>query len=197
MFFLAGVARYLFVPLAEAVVFAMLSSYVLSRTLVPTLVMYFMRNQPHQHGHAHGEAKGFFGRFQQGFEEGFAQFRDSYGGWLESCLRMRWKFIGIFFALCVASLLLLTLVGQDFFPTVDAASSPSHAGRTATRIEETARVADLVEQTIRKDNPTRSKSRASLDNLGLPYTSINIPTVTTGPSGPLTPKSWCRSMTTG
>jgi len=171
MFFLAGVARYLFVPLAEAVVFAMLSSYVLSRTLVPTLVMYFMRNQP---GHGHGgEATGFFGRMQQGFENGFGQFREAYGGWLESCLRMRWKFIGIFFALCMASLLLMTLVGQDFFPTVDAGQFRLHMrARTATRIEETARLADLVEQTIRKDIPP-GEITTILDNLGLPYSGIN------------------------
>src|SRR5450432_3212152 len=100
MFFLSGVARYLFVPLAEAVVFAMISSYVLSRTLVPTLVMYFMRNHPELHGHAHGAAqpKSFFARVQQGFERGFEQLRTVYGHWLEACLRMRWKFIGTFLA---------------------------------------------------------------------------------------------------
>jgi len=173
MFFLAGVARYLFVPLAEAVVFAMLSSYVLSRTLVPTLVMYFMRNHPELHGHSHGEAKSFFGRVQQGFERGFERFRDAYGDWLEMCLRMRWRFIGIFFALCMASLLLLLLVGQDFFPTVDAGQFRLHVRvRTATRIEVTARVADLVEQTIRKDIPP-DQITSILDNLGLPYSGIN------------------------
>ena len=174
MFFLAGVARYLFVPLAEAVVFAMISSYVLSRTLVPTLVMYFLRNHPELHGHGHGgEAKSFFGRVQQGFERGFERFRETYGGWLESCLRMRWKFIGIFFALCMASLLLMALVGQDFFPTVDAGQFRLHMRvRTATRIEETARIADLVEQTIRKTIPP-DQVTSILDNIGLPYSGIN------------------------
>ncbi len=105
MFYLAGVARYLFVPLAESVVFAMLSSYVLSRTLVPTLVMYALRNHPEVVGHHGGGARSwsFFGRIQQGFERGFLRFRDAYGGWLESCLRLRWKFIGVFFTLCVLS----------------------------------------------------------------------------------------------
>jgi multidrug efflux pump subunit AcrB len=174
MFFLAGVARYLFVPLAEAVVFAMISSYVLSRTLVPTLVMYFMRNHPELHGHGHGgEAKSVFGRVQQGFERGFERLREGYGRRLEACLRMRWKFIGIFFALCVASMSLIALVGQDFFPTVDAGQFRLHMRvRTATRIEETARMADLVEQTIRKDIPA-DQITSILDNLGLPYSGIN------------------------
>ena len=174
MFFLAGVARYLFVPLAEAVVFAMLSSYVLSRTLVPTLVMYFMRGHPELHGHGHGgEPKSFFGRVQKGFERGFERLRDAYGRRLENCLRMRWKFIGIFFALCAVSLLLIPLVGQDFFPTVDAGQFRLHMRvRTATRIEETARMADLVEQTIRKTIPP-DQITSILDNLGLPYSGIN------------------------
>jgi CzcA family heavy metal efflux pump len=174
MFFLAGVARYLFVPLAEAVVFAMISSYVLSRTLVPTLVMYFMRNQPELHGHGQGgEAKSFFGRVQQGFERGFERLREGYGHRLEACLHMRWKFIGIFLALCLASLLLMTLVGQDFFPAVDAGQFRLHMRvRTGTRIEETARMADLVEQTIRKVIPA-DQITSILDNLGLPYSGIN------------------------
>jgi CzcA family heavy metal efflux pump len=174
MFFLAGVARYLFVPLAEAVVFAMLSSYVLSRTLVPTLVMYFLQNHPELHGHGHGgEAKSFFGRFQQGFERGFERFRETYGRSLEACLRMRWKFIGIFFALCMASVLLIALVGQDFFPTVDAGQFRLHMRvRTGTRIEETARMADLVEQSIRKQIPP-GEITTILDNIGLPYSGIN------------------------
>ncbi len=172
MFFLAGVARYLFVPLAEAVVFAMLSSYILSRTLVPTLVMYFLRNHPELHGHG-GEATSFFGRIQQNFERGFDRLRDAYGRSLETCLRMRWKFIGIFFTLCMASLLLVPLVGQDFFPTVDAGQFRLHMRvRTATRIEETARIADLVEQTIRKEIPP-DQITSILDNLGLPYSGIN------------------------
>ena len=174
MFFLTGVARYLFVPLAEAVVFAMISSYVLSRTLVPTLVMYFLRNHPEMHGHGQGgEAKTIFGRFQQGFERGFEWLRTAYAGWLEAALRLRWKFIGVFFGLCVASMLLLTLVGQDFFPTVDAGQFRLHMRvRTATRIEETARMADLVEQTIREEIPAKEITTI-LDNIGLPYSGIN------------------------
>src|ERR1700677_127034 len=174
MFFLAGVARYLFVPLAESVVFAMLSSYVLSRTLVPTLVMYLMRNQPVTHDDGSGPpAKSFFGRVQQSFERAFARFRDAYGGWLETWLRMRWKFIGLFFLLCMASLLLLGTIGQDFFPTVDAGQFRLHMrARTGTRIEETANICDQVEQSIRKQIPA-DELTSILDNNGLPYSGIN------------------------
>ncbi|HWB59536.1 MAG TPA: efflux RND transporter permease subunit [Chthoniobacteraceae bacterium] len=173
MFFLAGVARYLFVPLAEAVVFAMLSSYVLSRTLVPTLVMYFLRNHPELHGHHAAAPRTIFGRMQQGFERGFERFRESYGGWLERCLHLRWKFIGVFFTLCVLSVLLVGTIGQDFFPSVDAGQFKLHMRvRTATRIEETARYADLVEQSIRQKIPANELT-SILDNIGLPYSGIN------------------------
>jgi len=171
MFFLAGVARYLFVPLAEAVVFAMLSSYVLSRTLVPTLVMYLMRNHL-DHGHG-GNPATFFGRFQMGFERGFERMRQAYCGWLETCLVLRWRFISIFFLCCVLSLILLGTVGQDFFPTVDAGQFRLHMrARTATRIEETANLADQVEKVIRKEIPAEQLTSV-LDNIGLPYSGIN------------------------
>jgi multidrug efflux pump subunit AcrB len=124
---------------------------------------------------ATGTARGeeLFRRVQQGFERGFERLREAYGRWLEACLRMRWKFIGIFLALCMASLLLMTLVGQDFFPDGGRrAVPPAHAGADGTRIEETARMADLVEQTIRKDIPP-GEITSILDNLGLPYSGIN------------------------
>ena len=174
MFFLAGVAKYLFVPLAEAVVFAMIASYILSRTLVPTLVMYFLRGQEH-HGHgAHGAApKGFFGRFQAGFERGFTRFRNWYAGLLEGALAMRWTFVFGFLGICLLSLGLLTTVGQDFFPSVDAGQFKLHMRvRTATRIEETANSAGQVEEFIRTQIPTDEVSTI-LDNIGLPYSGIN------------------------
>ena len=187
MFFLAGVARYLFVPLAESVVFAMLASYVLSRTLVPTLVMYLMRSHPEmQHGHAHGgdrAPRGFFGRFQRGFERGFERFREGYGRWLETALRLRWVFIGVFFALCAVSLGLFFTIGQDFFPTVDAGQLRLHLrARTGTRIEETARICDLVEQSIRKTIPAEELTSV-LDNIGLPYSGINTSYANNGTIG--------------
>jgi len=173
MFFLPGVAGYLFVPLAKAVVFAMISSYLLSRTLVPTLVMYLQRGQSRHRAGGDGGKESFFRRFQMGFERGFDRLRKAYSGWLETCLNLRWKFIGLFFGLCVASLLLAPLLGRDFFPTVDAGQFRLHMRvRTATRIEETARLADLVEQTIRKDIP-KDELTGILDNIGLPYSAMN------------------------
>ncbi len=171
MFFLAGVARYLFVPLAMAVVFAMMSSYVISRTLVPTLVMYLLRGQ--KHGAHADEPRTIFGRFQRGFENGFQRFGELYGRWLKAALHLRWKFVGVFFALCLASLLLLLTVGNDFFPSVDAGQFRLHV-RTATgmRIEETARIADLVEKAIRRKIPA-DELTGILDNIGVPNSGIN------------------------
>ncbi len=149
MFFLAGVARYLFVPLAEAVVFAMIASYLLSRTLVPTLVMYFLRGTHGTHD-PHAAPTGFFGRFQAGFERRFTAFRNWYAVRLENALNMRWTFILGFLGVCLLSTGLLLTIGQDFFPTVDAGQFRLHMRlRTATRIEETANTADQVERYIR------------------------------------------------
>lgn len=174
MFFLEGVAHYLFVPLAESVVFAMLSSYVLSRTLVPTLVMYLLRNHEEmQHDHHGGPPKSIFGRIQRRFENGFERFRAAYGAWLETALRMRWRFVSIFLGVCLVSLPLLLTVGTDFFPSVDAGQFRLHMrARTATRIEETAQLCDLVEQTIRQHIPA-DELTSILDNIGLPYSGIN------------------------
>ncbi len=173
MFFLAGVARYLFVPLAESVVFAMLASYLLSRTIVPTLVQYFQSGREGTvHGHG-GAPRGFFGRFQAGFEERFARFRDWYAGRLEGALAMRWMFVLGFLAICLLSMGLLLTVGQDFFPSVDAGQFRLHMrARTATRIEETANSADQVEQFIRTQIPKEEVSTI-IDNIGLPYSGIN------------------------
>ncbi len=183
MFFLTGVARYLFVPLAEAVVFAMMASYVLSRTLVPTMVQYFLRDQPH---HAHDPdviPDGFFARFQHGFERGFARLRDWYADRLEACLHLRGSFIALFFGLCVLSTLLLLTIGQDFFPAVDAGQFKLHMrARTGTRIEETANLADQVERFIRTQIP-RDEVATILDNIGLPYSGINTSYANNGTIG--------------
>src|ERR1035437_7585304 len=121
MFLLSGVARYLFVPLAEAVVFAMLASYLLSRTIVPTMAKYLLRGQKIG---AHASRSGnVFVRLQHRFEAGFAAFRESYHRLLEACLHHQRAFLIIFFAACLASLaLVVPWLGQDFFPTVDAGS---------------------------------------------------------------------------
>jgi CzcA family heavy metal efflux pump len=171
MFFLTGVARYLFVPLAEAVVFAMLASYLLSRTLVPTLVMYLFR------GHEHDSAKrktSVFGRLQARFEHGFEKLRQSYRNSMEGLMHHRAAFVSIFLAFCLASGGLIFFLGRDFFPSVDAGQFRLHVrGRAGLRIEETARLVDQVEQEIRREVPQKDITTI-LDNLGLPYSGINI-----------------------
>ena len=180
MFFLAGVARYLFVPLAEAVVFAMLASYVLSRTLVPTLVQYILRGHEHQD---HDAPKGFFGRFQAGFERGFERMRQGYMNLLHRCLQLRGTFVLVFLAVCLLSTGLLLTIGQDFFPTVDAGQFKLHMrARTATRIEETAATADRVEQYIRTVIP-KEELTGVLDNIGLPYSGMNTSYANNGTIG--------------
>ena len=170
MFFLTGVARFLFVPLAEAVCFAMLASYFLSRTLIPTLVMYIMR------GHEHREASGktFFGRYQRRFERGFDKFRNGYYSLLETTLEHRKVFAACFVAFCVLSLFLVFFLGEDFFPSVDAGQMRLHVrGRAGMRVEETARLCDEVERYLRQQIP-KDELVTILDNIGLPNSGINL-----------------------
>jgi CzcA family heavy metal efflux pump len=171
MFFLTGVARYLFVPMAEAVVFAMLASYLLSRTLVPTLVMYLLRGHEED---SHKAPTTFFGRLQARFEHWFAGLRDSYRSVLESVMEHRRIFVTGFLAVCLLSGGLTFFLGRDFFPTVDAGQFRLHLrGRAGLRIEETARLVDEVEQQLRRDVPKKD-IRTILDNIGLPYSGINL-----------------------
>ncbi len=170
MFFLTGVARYLFVPLAEAVVFAMLASYFLSRTLIPTLVMYIMR------GHEHREESGktFFGRYQRRFERGFDKFRAGYYQLLETTMEHRAVFAICFVAFCVLSMGLVFFLGEDFFPSVDAGQMRLHVrGPVGLRVEETARLCDEVESYLRTQIP-KDELVTILDNIGLPNSSINL-----------------------
>src|SRR6185437_6293821 len=168
MFFLTGVAKFLFVPLAEAVVFAMLASYLLSRTLVPTLLMYLLRGHEHEEHH---EPSGIFAplqRFQRWFEEGFAHLRDVYHSTLASCLEHRRVFISSFLVFCVVSVGLVFFLGEDFFPTVDAGTFRLHVrGPAGLRIEETARLCDEVENVLRQEIP-KNELVTILDNIGLP-----------------------------
>ena len=171
MFFLTGTARYLFVPLAEAVVFAMLASYLLSRTIVPTLVMFFLRHHVHETG---TEAKGWFGRFHARFEAGFERLRNGYRGWLNVCLHHRRLFTIFFLSFCVASCFLTPFLGQDFFPKVDAGQMRLHVrARTGTRVEETAALCDHVEEVIRQTVPPK-ELESIVDNIGLPTSGINV-----------------------
>ena len=173
MFMLSGVARYLFVPLAEAVVFAMCASYLLSRTLIPTLAMYWLREHT-----ADGSApKGRFAaiaRFQQGFERRFTALRERYRDTLERSIANRRRFIPIFLLLCLGSLTLVPFLGRDFFPATDSGEIRLHLRTpTGTRIEQTARITDEVEQKIGSVIPA-SERAALLDNIGLPVSGINL-----------------------
>ncbi|MHB8519553.1 MAG: efflux RND transporter permease subunit [Limisphaerales bacterium] len=174
MFFLNGVARHLFVPLAEAVVFAMLASYVLSRTLVPTLVMYLLRKHHVIQGADQEARPGFFARLQRRFEAGFERVRARYADWLTVCLENRAPIVIAFTAFCLGSAMLVWPVGQDFFPTVDAGHLRLHLrARSGTRIEETAKLTDKVEQAIRQEIPA-SELEGILDNIGIPNSGINL-----------------------
>jgi multidrug efflux pump subunit AcrB len=174
MFFLDGVARYLFVPLAEAVVFAMLASYFLSRTLVPTLALYLLKAKEE------GIATNIFSRFQQGFERGFERVRHGYHLLLTTFVLARRRFVPIFLLLCLSAFLLVPWLGQDFFPNTDGGEFILHVrAKTGLRIEETARLCDLVEQSIRQQIPAGELDNI-LDNIGLPYSGNNTMHLTSG-----------------
>ncbi len=175
MFFLSGVAKFLFVPLAEAVSFAMLASYMWSRTIVPTLAMYLLSSEDEYHAEEHsGEKMGFFRRYQQGFERSFEKFREGYRRALGVALHSPKAFAGCFLAFCVFSVMLVGVLGRDFFPKVDAGQIRLHMrARTGLRIEETARLADQVNGVIRETIP-KDELTTVLDNIGLPYSGINL-----------------------
>ena len=185
MFFLTGVARYLFVPLAEAVVFAMLASYLLSRTLVPTMAKYLLRGHEQEAGHLNTTSRNPLVRLQVKFEQGFERFRDRYHEMLHRCLHYRKGFLWGFVIVCVASFALLEpWLGRDFFPKVDAGQIKLHLrARAGTRIEETADLCDRVEGFIRGEIPPTEIS-SIIDNIGLPYSSINLSYSTSAPTGP-------------
>jgi multidrug efflux pump subunit AcrB len=186
MFLLAGIAKFLFIPLAEAVVFAMLASYILSRTLVPTLAKFWLK----KHGSEKRHNPGFLARFQTRFEHGFERFRDAYHALLSSALKGGPRFAAIFLGAMIATAVLafpigpLPGLGQDFFPAVDGGQIKLHMrARTGTRIEETAALCDQVEASIRQVIPAKQLG-SIVDNLGLPYSGINLMYSTSAPVGP-------------
>jgi multidrug efflux pump subunit AcrB len=171
---ITGAARSLFVPLAMAVVFAMLTSYVLSRTLVPTLVRFLLRKEAAEHGGGHGAPSGIFGRFFAAFDRAFERFRDGYGRWLAWALGMRKTVAFGFMGFAVLSMGLFFLVGRDFFPIVDAGLVKLHVrGPPGTRIEESERRFADIESTIRGIIPAREMD-TMLDTIGTPYSGINL-----------------------
>jgi multidrug efflux pump subunit AcrB len=183
MFLLTGVARYLFVPMAEAVVFAMLASYFFSRTLVPTLAKYLLRTQDHSNVRETGRWNPF-ARVHRSFERAFSGLRERYRGMLERCLGAPLAFIALFLLGCATSAALLPFVGRDFFPSVDAGQFKLHLrAKTGTRIEETARLCDLVEGAIRTVIPA-NELVTILDNIGLPTSGTNLSYNNSGTVGP-------------
>jgi CzcA family heavy metal efflux pump len=175
MFFLSGVARYLFVPLAEAVIFAMLASYMWSRTIVPTMAMYLLSADDEYNAAEHaGQKMGFFRRYQQSFEHAFERFREGYRKALTIALQNARLFSACFLIFCVLSSGIGFLLGRDFFPSVDAGQIRLHMrARTGLRIEESAKLADQINQVIRRTIPEKDLVTV-LDNIGLPYSSINL-----------------------
>ena len=185
MFFLSGVAKFLFVPLAEAVVFAMLASYILSRTLVPTLVMLLMRGTHGQGVPAAGARSSLLQRVYRAFDRRFERVRAAYTALLAALLAKRGVFGLSFLAFCLLSCGLYPVLGRDFFPTVDAGQIRLHLrAATGTRIEETARLADDVEAAIRELVP-KDQLETILDNLGVPNSGINLSYSNAGTIGTL------------
>jgi multidrug efflux pump subunit AcrB len=186
---LSGVARYLFTPLAEAVVFAMLASYFLSRTLVPTLAMYLLRGAQQtgeegtQPGTQPARPVNGFVRFQQAFERRFEALRSRYERLLQGALAAPRRFIAGFLIVCIGSLALLPLLGRDFFPQIDSGQIRLHMrAKTGTRIEQTARLADEIENSIRTVIPA-NELMTIVDNIGLPTSGINLSYSSSAPIG--------------
>jgi multidrug efflux pump subunit AcrB len=185
MFFLGGVAKYLFVPLAEAVVFAMLASYLLSRTVVPTMAKYLLKEVEADEHEKKQQSRNPFTKFQMAFEHHFENIRRGYRRMLELCVHHAGVFMIIFFVFTMGSAALLyPYLGEDFFPSVDSGQFKLHIrARTGTRIEDTAALCDRIDNTIRQLIP-KSEIVTIIDNIGLPYSGINLSYSNSAPVGP-------------
>ncbi len=185
MFFLTGVAHYLFVPMAEAAVFAVLASYLLSRTLVPTMAKYLLLEHDDAQTMKKHASRNPLVRFQLGFEQGFEKFRHSYLRLLTLCVDHPKFFLILFMVFAFGSLgALAPSLGQDFFPSVDSGQFKIHVrASTGTRIEETAALCDRIDSTIREQIPA-NEVVTIVDNIGLPYSGTNLSYSTSAPIGP-------------
>jgi multidrug efflux pump subunit AcrB len=185
IFFLSGVARYLFAPMAEAVIFAMLASYLLSRTVVPMMAKYLL----HMHDDAavkrRSGSRNPFVRFQRAFERGFEGIRIAYRRTLDLCLRHAVVFLSLFMLFTVGSAAFLYQdLGENFFPSVDSGQFKLHVrARTGTRIEDMAHLCARIDNTIRENIPKNQLSTI-IDNIGLPYSGINMSYSNSAPIGP-------------
>jgi multidrug efflux pump subunit AcrB len=183
IFFLGGTAKFLFAPLGEAVIFAMLASYILSRTLVPTLAMYWLVGDHAKHNAPEGKGPtpkrgnpilGIFGTINRVFNRTFESFREGYRDLLAMCLRNTRTVVVLFVGFAAASMFLVPWLGQDFFPAVDAGQFTLHVrAKSGTRIEEVARQVDKIESAIREEIP-KDQLKGIIDNIGLPYSGINL-----------------------
>ncbi|MDB5789274.1 efflux RND transporter permease subunit [Caballeronia mineralivorans] len=183
MFFLNGVARFLFVPMAEAVIFAMISSFILSRTLVPTMAKYLLKQHTQDDHELTQRRPGPLRRFQRGFEARFEKVRSSYRGLLELALNHRRPFVACFLGFVALSFALVPLLGRNFFPAVDAGQILLHVrAPVGVRVEKTAQVFADVEGAIRQIIPP-SDLGTVVDNMGLPVSGINIAYNNTGTVG--------------
>jgi multidrug efflux pump subunit AcrB len=184
MFFMGGVAKYLFVPLAEAVIFAMLASYFLSRTVVPTMAKYLLQEHDAGAEKQKHQSRNPLVRAQLAFEHRFEQLRIFYFRLLQLAIGHSVVFLILFFVFTLGSFALLyPWLGQDFFPSVDAGSFKIHLrAPTGTRIEETARLCDLVDNAIREEIP-KSELVSIIDNIGIPYSGLNLSYTSTGVVG--------------
>jgi multidrug efflux pump subunit AcrB len=185
MFFLSGVPRFLFVPMAEAVISAMIWSFILSRTLVPTMALYLLKkHEGHsEHGHALPPTRNPLVRFQRGFESRFERFRNGYHELLALSLRHRTVFVVGFLAFVVGSFALAPYIGRDFFPSVDDGRILMHVrARVGTRVEETAQQFAEIEKALREIIPSEQLSTV-VDNIGFPISGINMTYNNTGTIG--------------
>ena len=184
MFFLQGIPRFLFVPMAEAVIFAMIWSFILSRTLVPTMAMYLLKPHQHEHGAALPPTRNPLVWFQRGFEARFERFRSGYRDLLTLALRHRPTFVIGFLGFIAASFVMVPYLGQNFFPSVDAGQILMHVRlQVGTRLEESANRFTEIEKAIRKIIPP-DQIETMADNIGMPISGINMTYNNTGVMGP-------------
>nr|WP_298718340.1 efflux RND transporter permease subunit [uncultured Steroidobacter sp.] len=181
MFFLEGVARFLFVPMALAVIYAMVCSFILSRTLVPTMAMYLLK--PHSHADASAPSSNPLVKFQRGFSEKFERFRGSYKELLTMAMSHRRGFVTAFLGFVLASFLLVPFLGSNFFPSVDAGRIMIHfRAQPGTRVEETVAISARIQDVIRQVIPPHELALV-VDNIGMPFSSINMTYNNTGTIG--------------
>ena len=175
MFTLSGVSGFLFKPLAEAVIFALVGSYILSRTLVPTMASYLLAGQAHhEHGAPLPPTRNPIVKIQRGFEHYFEKLRGGYRTLLTMALGASRRFVIFFLAAVVASFVLVPYLGENFFPTVESAQIRLHVrAPTGTRIEETAKLIDQVDDEVRKTIPPDA-IKSIVDNIGMPISGINV-----------------------